>query len=55
MSHVTCPECGSNEHYYGYGFAAGGLGGYLMCECGYVFERHPDQDVESQAKPKELR
>ena len=38
MSHITCSKCGSREHYSGYGFAAGGLGGYTICECGEILE-----------------
>ena len=44
MSHIKCPECGSNEHYSGYGFAAGGLGGYTICECGKTLEFKSDLD-----------
>ena len=49
MSHRICPECGSNEHNYGYGFAVGRLGSYLLClECGYHFadEFLPDNDAD---------
>lgn len=44
MSHVTCPDCKGNEHYTGYGFAAGPLGGYTICECGTLLEFYPDTD-----------
>jgi len=45
MSHVSCIKCHSNEHYQGYGFAAGfGLGAYTLCECGAVLEFYPDQE-----------
>ncbi len=47
MSHVKCPKCGGREHYAGYGFAAGGLGGYTICECGEVLERVPDQELNA--------
>ena len=47
MSHIVCPKCGSREHFTGYGFAAGGLGGYTICECGEVLERFPDPDAEA--------
>lgn len=43
MSHITCPKCGSNEHYCGYGLACGGLAGYTICECGEVLEYLPDE------------
>ena len=42
MTHIICPKCGGNEHYSGYGFAVGGLGGYTICECGEVLEFVPD-------------
>lgn len=48
MSHLTCPECGSTEHYLGYGLATGGCGAYYICKCGYVLERHPDLDAEAE-------
>lgn len=46
MSHIVCPECGSSEHYTGYGFAAGGLGSYTICECGYVLEYKREPECE---------
>jgi len=45
MTHIICSKCGSNEHYIGYGFAVGGLGGYTICECGEVLEREPDPEA----------
>ena len=53
MSHIICPKCGSQEHYSGYGFAAGGLGGYTICECGEILEFHQDQ--ESMPPPEEIK
>ncbi len=44
MSHITCPKCGGNEHVTGYGFAAGPLGGYTICDCGVVLELFPDTE-----------
>ena len=47
---IVCPDCGSVENYHGYGFAAGGLGGYTMClECGKTLEYSPDPDAEAPA------
>lgn len=41
-----CPKCGSHDTHVGYGFAAGGLGGYEMCmECGEVLNSWPE-DME---------
>jgi hypothetical protein len=46
MSHMICSKCGSNDHYHGYGFAAGGLGTYTLClGCDEVLERTPDPDA----------
>ena len=47
MSHIKCIECGSNEHFSGYGFAAGGLGAYTICECGFVLEFKADPENEA--------
>lgn len=44
MSHVTCYKCGGNEHTAGFGFAAGPLGSYTICECGALLEFVPDLD-----------
>lgn len=44
MSHITCPKCSSNNHYTGYGFAVGGLGGYTICQCGVVLEFKSDPE-----------
>jgi hypothetical protein len=44
---ITCPKCGSRDNYTGYGFAAGGLGGYTLCNaCGVTLEFHPDPEME---------
>ena len=50
MSHITCSKCGSNEHYMMYGLAAGGIGGYTICECGEILES--SQDDEDKEVPK---
>lgn len=40
-----CSECGGTEHVNGYGFAAGGLGSYVMCaDCSAVLSHTPDTD-----------
>jgi len=44
MSHITCSKCGGNEHYQMYGLAAGGIGGYTVCECGHMLEAFPDPE-----------
>ena len=39
----ACPKCGSRQTYSGYGFAAGPLGAYTLCEnCDHVLELSPD-------------
>ena len=43
MSHICCIACHSNEHYQGYGLAAGGIGAYTICECGEILEFKPDE------------
>jgi len=46
MSHIKCEECGSREHYVGYGLAFGGCGSYTVCECGELLEyRHDPEDA----------
>lgn len=40
--HITCHECGSNEHMSGYGLAAGPMGMYTICDCGELLEFTPD-------------
>lgn len=43
MSHITCHECGSQDHIGGYGMAVGGIGTYVICcDCSTVLEYHPD-------------
>lgn len=45
MSHITYPKCGSNEHYCGYGLAAGGVGSYTIClGCDALLDSSPDPD-----------
>lgn len=46
MSHIKCPTCGSREHFTGYGVAFGGIGGYIVCECGELLEFSPDEQAE---------
>lgn len=53
MTHIKCPKCGSREHTQGYGFAAGGLGGYTICECGEVLERFPDPEGQVVMPPED--
>jgi hypothetical protein len=53
MSHLTCPKCGSNEHYQGYGLAAGPLGSYTVCECGEILENKSDPAGERQEEKPE--
>ncbi len=45
MTHIVCPKCESDKHFMGYGFAAGGLGGYTICECGEILEQQPDPEA----------
>ena len=42
----TCHKCGGNTHYQMYGLAAGGIGGYTVCECGEMLEVKPDPEGE---------
>ncbi len=42
MSHLKCVRCGSTDHNSGYGYAAGILGAYSICECGAVLNISPD-------------
>lgn len=43
MSHVTCPKCGSAEHFQGYGLAMGYMGAYTVCEgCDALLEGFAD-------------
>ncbi len=54
MSHLTCAKCGGNEHYQGYGLAAGPLGSYTICECGALLEFRPDTDGLSDEEAKRV-
>ena len=46
---MKCPKCGGTETHAGYGLAAGGLGGYVMClDCDEVLERYPDPDANEK-------
>ena len=45
MSHIKCPECGSLDHYVGYGLALGGIGSYTLClGCDAILESSQDDD-----------
>ena len=53
MSHITCKKCGSNDHLTGYGFAAGGMGAYTLCNgCDEVLEFFPDPEC---AQPEDAK
>lgn len=47
---MICPKCGSTDNYDGYGFAAGGLSSYTICECGNILQRIAD----TEGLPKEI-
>lgn len=43
---IRCKKCGSVDTYFGYGFAAGGCGGYAVCMgCGEILETYPDPEA----------
>lgn len=42
MSHITCHECGGNDHTTGYGLGVGPMGAYTICDCGVLLEFSPD-------------
>lgn len=44
MTHITCYECGGNEHITGYGLTCGPMGSYTICDCGALLEFCPDLD-----------
>lgn len=44
MSHIKCPKCGGRDHISGYGFAAGPMGQYTICECGKILEFEADTE-----------
>ena len=49
----VCPKCGSKELHVGYGFAAGGLGAYVMCmDCDAVIHSEQDTDASEPMLPK---
>lgn len=40
---TPCPKCNSLNNEYGYGFAYGGLGGYITCgDCGEFISKTQD-------------
>ena len=55
MSHITCHKCGGNEHYMGYGLAAGPMGSYTFCECGELLEFSPDLEGVPQERAAEIQ
>lgn len=43
-----CPKCGGTEIISGYGFAAGGLGGYEIClDCDTFLTKFPEKEMEA--------
>jgi hypothetical protein len=55
MSHLTCPKCGGNEHYAGYGFAGGFFGAYTICDCGALLEGFADvRDLDDERAAQQI-
>jgi hypothetical protein len=40
-----CPQCGE-ETFFGYGLMGGGMGAYVVCDCGFFQKRHEKADEE---------
>ena len=57
MTDIPCPKCGySEEHYRGYGLAAGPMGCYTFCgKCNTLLEFSPDLDDLSEEAVKRIQ
>lgn len=40
-----CPICGCQDSLPSYGFAAGGLGSYLICSNSHTYDLVPDEEA----------